>query len=66
MEVLYDDRKNVSNGEKLVDADLLGLPYRIVVSEKTIKDNKFELKERGNRKVKLIKLSDFDKTVKSK
>jgi len=66
IEVLYDDREDVSNGEKLVDADLLGLPYRIVVSEKTIKNNKFELRERRNRKVKLIKLSDFDKTVKSK
>jgi len=66
IEVLYDDRKDVSNGEKLVDADLLGLPYRIVVSGKTIKNSKFELRERRDRKVKLIKLSDFDKIVKSK
>ena len=62
----FKNRKDVSSGEKLVDADLLGLPYRIVVSEKTIKNNKFELRKRRSCKVKLIKLSDFDKTVKSK
>ncbi|RLG15745.1 hypothetical protein DRN69_02525 [Candidatus Pacearchaeota archaeon] len=66
IEVLYDDREDVSSGEKLVDADLLGLPYRIVISEKTIKNNMFELKERKNRKEKLIKLSDFDKILKNK
>ena len=66
IEVLYDDRNDVSSGEKLVDADLLGLPYRIVISEKTMKNRKFELKERGNNKVKLLKLSDFDKVIKSK
>jgi len=66
IEVLYDDRNDVSSGEKLVDADLLGLPYRIVVSEKTMKNRKFELRERRNRKVKSLKLSDFDKIIKRK
>lgn len=66
IEVLYDDRNDVSSGEKLVSADLLGLPYRIVISEKTIKERKFELKERKSCKVKLLKLSDFDKIVKSR
>ena len=62
----FKTRKDISNGEKLVDAALLSLPYRIVVSEKTIKNNKFELRERRNRKVKLMKLSDFDKIVETK
>lgn len=35
IEVLYDDR-DVSAGEKFADSDLIGLPYRIVVSKKTI------------------------------
>jgi len=64
IEVLYDDREDVSNGVKLVEADLLGLPYRIVVSEKTLKNRVFELKQRKNQKVKLLKLRDFDKIIK--
>ncbi len=43
--VLYDDR-DVRPGEKFADADLLGIPYRLVVSEKTLKENKYELKKR--------------------
>jgi len=65
-EVLYDDREEVSSGEKLVDADLLGLPCRIVVSEKTVSQDSFELKERKSGKIELIKIEAweraFDKT----
>jgi prolyl-tRNA synthetase len=66
IEALYDDRNDVSSGEKLVGADLLGLPYRIVISEKTMKNRKFELRERKNLKVRLLKISDFDKIIKGK
>ncbi len=45
-EVLYDER-SVSAGEKLNDADLLGCPVRIVVSEKTIAAKKVEVKKRN-------------------
>ena len=34
VEVLYDDRKDATVGEKFNDADLIGIPYRLVVSEK--------------------------------
>lgn len=51
VEVLYDDR-NVSAGTKLADADLIGLPYRAVVSPKTGK--KIELKARNSATVKLV------------
>ncbi|HTE21824.1 MAG TPA: proline--tRNA ligase [Candidatus Limnocylindria bacterium] len=43
--VLYDDR-DARPGEKFADADLLGIPYRIVVSEKTVQAGKHELKKR--------------------
>lgn len=43
--VLYDDR-DARPGEMFADADLLGLPYRLVASEKTLKQGGFELKER--------------------
>ena len=53
IEVLFDDRK-VSAGVKFSDADLLGLPYRIVISEKTLKDGKVELKKRDEKEEKLV------------
>lgn len=43
--VLYDDR-DMRAGEKFADADLLGIPFRIVVSDKTISSNNYELKNR--------------------
>lgn len=51
IEVLYDDRE-LSAGAKLNDADLIGLPYRAVVSPKTGK--KVELKARNEGEVKLV------------
>ena len=52
IEVLYDDRENVSAGEKFVEADLIGIPYRAVISEKT--GNKIEIKKRNENKTKLM------------
>lgn len=47
IEVLYDDRKGVRGGEKLAEADLLGMPVRLVVSENTVSEGKIEVKRRG-------------------
>lgn len=55
-EVLYDDRWHLSAGEKFTDADLIGLPKRIVVSENLLSKNKAELKLRNSKKVELIPL----------
>lgn len=52
IEVLYDDRKDVSPGEKFADADLIGIPYRAVISEKTGKT--IEIKKRNEKKTKLV------------
>ncbi|HEY5442089.1 MAG TPA: proline--tRNA ligase [Candidatus Saccharimonadales bacterium] len=43
--VLYDDR-SLRPGEKFADADLLGIPYRVVVSDKTAAEDNYELKAR--------------------
>ncbi len=43
--VLYDDR-DIRAGEKFADADLLGIPYRVVISDKTVATNSFEVKAR--------------------
>ena len=59
VEVLYDDRKGVSAGEKFSDADLLGIPYRAVVSERSLKDGGIELKKRGEEKGKVVSLENL-------
>lgn len=46
IETLYDDRE-ARPGEKFADADLMGMPYRIVVSEKTVAAGTYELKVRS-------------------
>jgi prolyl-tRNA synthetase len=51
--VLWDDR-DTRAGEKFADADLIGIPYRVVISEKTLKENKLELKLRTEEKADLV------------
>ncbi len=46
LEVLLDDRSNVSPGFKFKDADLLGMPVQVVVGEKGLKNGQIELKVR--------------------
>lgn len=53
IEVIFDDR-DVSPGAKFADNDLLGFPYRVVVSEKTIEQGKLELKERKSEETQMI------------
>ena len=52
VETLFDNRENVSAGEKFSDADLIGCPLRAVVSEKT--KDKIEIKKRSGDKIELI------------
>lgn len=57
VEVLYDDR-HVSAGEKFADADLLGIPYRVVVSEKTLAADSVEVKKRTATEVTMVKKAE--------
>lgn len=57
IEVLYDDRTDKTAGEKFIDSDLIGIPIRIVVSERTLKRNSAEVKQREKKEVKLVKLT---------
>lgn len=43
--VLYDDRDHRA-GKKFADADLLGIPFRVVISTKTVEAGKYEVKSR--------------------
>lgn len=54
VEVLYDDREDVSAGEKFADADLIGIPFRVVVSKRSLEDGGFEIKKRTEEKGKII------------
>ncbi len=45
VESLYDDR-DMRAGQKFADADLLGIPYRVVISDKTVAGGQYELKAR--------------------
>ncbi|MBU0648576.1 hypothetical protein KJ969_00495 [Patescibacteria group bacterium] len=63
VEVLWDDRTEASAGEKLNDADLLGAPLRLIVSEKTLKDNAVEWKARHEDKASMVELRDIVKKV---
>lgn len=59
-EVLYDER-SASAGEKLNDADLLGCPVRIVVSEKTLAAKKVEVKKRNDPEAHLMTAAQLKK-----
>ncbi len=60
IDVLYDDRDS-SAGEKFANADLLGFPYRLVISAKT--EDKIEFKERKNSETSLLSLEEVKTKV---
>jgi len=64
IEILYDDRADKSAGEKFAEADLIGVPFRVVVSEKTLKVNSVEVKERNKKDAKLVKVKELIKSLK--
>lgn len=59
VEVLYDDRADVSAGEKFADSDLIGIPHRAVMSAKTLAQQSVELKKRSETESELISLKDI-------
>lgn len=61
IEVLYDDREDLAAGEKFADADLIGCPYRVVVSAKTLKEDSVEIKKRNSTQAELVKIIDLVK-----
>jgi prolyl-tRNA synthetase len=65
IEVLYDDR-DVRTGEKFADSDLMGMPYRVVVSRKTKEEGKFEVVERKTGEVTYHTEEELFNTFKAK
>jgi len=58
IEVLYDDRE-ISAGEKFADADLIGIPWRVVVSQKSLGKGGVEVKERRSEKTEILKIGEL-------
>jgi prolyl-tRNA synthetase len=61
-EVLLDDRDERA-GVKFMDADLIGIPIRIVIGDKSLKQNKVEIKARGDEKAELTGIDDVVEVV---
>lgn len=59
---LYDDRDEAP-GSKLADADLLGIPWRLIVSKKTVLTGQVELKNRTEKEGRLIKISEIKEAI---
>lgn len=57
--VLFDDRVDARPGEKFADAELMGIPYRVVVSDKTLANDQVEQKDRKTGETKLLTLAEF-------
>ena len=58
IEVLYGDR-DISAGAKFADSDLIGIPYRVIISPKTVEKNSVELKKRSEKDFKLVEISEI-------
>ncbi len=53
IEVLYDDR-DLRAGEKFADSDLIGIPYRVIVSKKTKEEGRFEVVDRARGAISFV------------
>lgn len=58
IDVVYDDRDE-RPGAKFADADLIGLPYRVTVSDRNIAENKYEFTPRTSGESELLTLDDL-------
>jgi prolyl-tRNA synthetase len=62
LDVLFDDRM-VSAGVKFKDADLIGVPVRLTLSERTLQNNSIEIKQRNEKEARVIPLDDLASEV---
>ena len=63
IEVLYDDRRDLSAGVKFNDADLRGLPLRVVIGERSLAAGGAELSRRGQRDRRTVPLDALPETL---
>lgn len=58
IEVLYDDREGVRGGQMFADADLIGVPIRVIVSPRTVKEDKIEVTTRDKAVQEIVEISE--------
>ena len=58
IEVLYDDREGVRGGQMFADADLIGVPIRVIVSPRTVKEDKIEVTTRDKAVREMVEISE--------
>ena len=61
--MLFDDR-DVRPGQKFADSDLIGIPYRVVVSSKSLEAGGVEFKKRNEKEGEIISVEDLISKVK--
>ena len=57
-EMILDDR-DVRFGEKMKDAELMGIPYRVVISDRGLEKDEVEITERKTGETRIVKLEEF-------
>lgn len=57
IEVLFDDRASLTAGEKFADADLLGMPWRVVVSKRSLENGGAEIKKRTDTEGRIVSIN---------
>ena len=62
MEVLYDDR-DMRAGEKFAEADLLGIPYRIVIGKRSLESGMAEVKGRLEKEAKEVAFNQIASVI---
>lgn len=65
IEVLFDDRADLSAGEKFADADLLGMPLRVVVSDRSLEKGGLEIKKRNETDSQICTFDDLIDKIKN-
>ena len=65
VEVFWDDRPDKKPGEKFADADLLGFPWRLVVSSRSLQAGGVELKKRTNKEGQIVKTEELKNILKN-
>ena len=58
VEVIYDDRDGVRPGQMFADADLLGVPIRVVVSPRNLQEGKLEITTRDKSLKESVDVAD--------
>ncbi len=64
IEVLYDDREDTSAGGKFADMDLIGIPWRVVVSEKSLAGGGVEVKKRSKKESEIVEVEKLFEKIK--